>query len=326
MRVTDPANYRLQIATDRAHLAEVAVAQSETTVLALSEAVAARQRRVHELEMRNRELTAAWAADRLDTEAALTLYDDQRQQLVDERGALLAQIARLEEQLRLALAARDKAVARAEEMERALAAVEAELPAEAPDAGAWQPAWDIIDYMEQERSASLIRTYETQLIPPLLQTPEYARAAMNSRLDRSDLDLRIARQRKRQEALLQPDSPRLWAIIDEAVLQRHIGSVEIMRDQIRWLLHMMTRPKITVQVLPFRSTELTTVTATFTALRFADPETPDAVYIEHLAGILPLDKRADVDTYLIVLERASIEALSPSSTAEVLTDLLSGPS
>jgi transcriptional regulator with XRE-family HTH domain len=184
------------------------------------------------------------------------------------------------------------------------------------------PSW-FAGYIGLEESASLIRTYEVQYIPGLLQTPEYMRAVMSGRgMFDADMDRRIAIRTERQKVLTRDDAPRLWAVIDEAALRRPVGSADTMRRQLAHLLEMMELSNVTVQILPFQSGAHAAEAGAFTVLRFAEPDLPDVVYLEHLAGALYLDKRDDVDVYLQVIERISVDALPPALTAEALTKLI----
>lgn len=185
------------------------------------------------------------------------------------------------------------------------------------------PSW-FAGYIGLEESASLIRTYEVQYIPGLLQTADYMRAVMAGRgVYDSDSERRVQVRSERQNVLLrEQEAPRLWAVVDEAALRRPVGSPEIMRQQLSHLLEMMERPNVTVQVLPFQSGAHAAEAGAFTILRFAEPDLPDVVYLEHLAGALYLDKRDDVDVYLQVIERISVTALTPALTAEALAKLI----
>jgi len=111
-------------------------------------------------------------------------------------------------------------------------------------------------------------------------------------------------------------------VVDEAALRRPVGSREIMRQQLAYLLEMMERPNVTVQVLPFQSGAHAAEAGAFTILRFAEPDLPDVVYLEHLAGALYLDKRDDVDVYLQVIDRIAVDALTPALTVDALNKLI----
>jgi hypothetical protein len=49
---------------------------------------------------------------------------------------------------------------------------------------------------------------------------------------------------------------------------------------------------------------------------------PDVVYLEHLTSALYLDKRSDVDRYLLAMERLSIISAKPSETPGILTTII----
>jgi hypothetical protein len=109
-------------------------------------------------------------------------------------------------------------------------------------------------FMAAESSAVSVDTFETQLVPGLLQTPEYARAvlrAANTSLDDDEIDRRVAVRMERQKRLGGDDPLALWAILDESVLRRHVGGADVMRTQLARLASCVTRPNITVQVLPY---------------------------------------------------------------------------
>jgi hypothetical protein len=53
-------------------------------------------------------------------------------------------------------------------------------------------------------------------------------------------------------------------------------------------------------------------------LRFAEPELPDLVYIEHLAGALYLDKPGEIELYSRVFDRLTVDAETPSNTRQML--------
>jgi hypothetical protein len=56
----------------------------------------------------------------------------------------------------------------------------------------------------------------------------------------------------------------------------------------------------------------------FSILRFADPALPDMVYAEQLNSATYIDKRAEVEPYLLSLERLSLVSARPADTPEIL--------
>jgi hypothetical protein len=185
------------------------------------------------------------------------------------------------------------------------------------------PSWFEM-YLGLEQASSVIRTYEPQLVPGLLQSPEGARAVIqmgHPHASAEDIERRLALRMKRQKVLLQPGAPSLWAVVDEAALWRLDGR-SVMQEQMQHLIDMAELPNITLQVMPFYSGAHAAVGGPFTMLRFAEPDLPDLVYLEQLTSALYLDKSEDVQHYLVVMDRLCVQAKSPTETVRFLTSTL----
>ena len=114
------------------------------------------------------------------------------------------------------------------------------------------PSW-FAEWIEAERRATSLCWWEALLVPGLLQTADYARAlfvAWRSADSDDELDRLVNARMERQAIFERPEPPGLWAIVDEGVLHRCIGSGKIMYDQLAHLADMSDRPKITIQVVP----------------------------------------------------------------------------
>ncbi|MGH3687335.1 MAG: helix-turn-helix domain-containing protein [Pseudonocardiaceae bacterium] len=195
--------------------------------------------------------------------------------------------------------------------------------------GWWHHYSDILPhwfetYLGLEQASAVIRTYEPQLVPGLLQTPEGARAVIqlgDPDASADDIERRVALRMKRQKVLTRSEAPNLWVVIDEAALWRVEGR-SALREQIQHLIDMSELPNITLQVMPFYSGVHAAVCGPFTILRFSEPDLPDIVYLEQLTGALYLDKREDVQHYLVVMDRLCIQAKSPVETIRFLRTTL----
>jgi transcriptional regulator with XRE-family HTH domain len=191
--------------------------------------------------------------------------------------------------------------------------------------GWWQPYADRLadwfqDYIGLEESAYRIQSFEQQFFPGLMQTEEYARAIATrgwSRLEGNSADRLVAVRIRRQALLARPDAPKLWAIIDESVLHRPTGGQRVMLAQIEHVLELTKRPNIALQMVPYRLSGYA-AESSFSLLRFAEPELPTVVYLEHLTGALYLDKPAEVEEYGRVFDRLTVDALTPDHTRQVL--------
>ncbi len=201
---------------------------------------------------------------------------------------------------------------------------------EANEPGWWQRYSDVLAswfraYVDLEAAATLIRSYEGQLVPGLLQTEDYVRAVIHgAQLDETpeSAEDRVALRMGRQALMERPDAPHLWVVVDEAALRRPVGGAKVMRAQLERLLDAATLPNITLQVLPFKAGAHPALTGAFSVLRFADKEVPDVAYVEHLSGALYLDKSDDVDLYLHVMEAVCVRADPPSRTVKILGEIL----
>jgi transcriptional regulator with XRE-family HTH domain len=194
-----------------------------------------------------------------------------------------------------------------------------------------QPAWwtrynDVLPdwfetYLALESAAVSIRSFETQFVPGLLQTEEYARAVTRlghqTAPDR-EIERRAGLRMRRQELLAGQRPPRVWAMLDEAVLRRPIGGAPVMRAQLRRLAEQAQQPGVRLQVVPFALGGHAGAGGSFSILRFEEQDLPDVVYIEQLTSALYLDQRPDVEHYLEVADQLSGEALNPANTIRFL--------
>ncbi|WP_422739844.1 helix-turn-helix domain-containing protein [Micromonospora sp. WMMD729] len=186
------------------------------------------------------------------------------------------------------------------------------------------PSW-FQSYLGLEAAAALIRSYEVQFVPGLLQTPEYARAVVllgHGGAGVAEIDRRVDLRMQRQQLLRRDKPPLLWAVVDEAALRRPIGGPEVMRGQLIALIEATKSPTVRLQVIPFAAGGHAAAGGAFTILRFGDQELPDIVYIEQLTSALYLDKRDDLDYYAVAMERLCVEAEPPERTPEILGRLL----
>jgi hypothetical protein len=130
-------------------------------------------------------------------------------------------------------------------------------------------------YLALEADATHLASYQPMLVPGLLQTEDYARAVisqMKKDLSPSQVESLVRVRMERQRSRLGGEAPaRLWAILDEAVLRRMVGSVEVMREQMRKLLEASEHPNVIVQLLPFSLGAHPGLYGPFVILSFPDP-------------------------------------------------------
>jgi transcriptional regulator with XRE-family HTH domain len=185
------------------------------------------------------------------------------------------------------------------------------------------PSWLNV-YLGLEQTAVVVRSYELQFVPGLLQTEEYARAVIDLGMDPSAerRERRVELRMARQHALHRPRPPHLWVVIDEAALRRPIGGRPVMRRQIEHLLEMSRLRHVTVQVMPFAAGGHAGIAGPVTILRPPGAELPDVVYLEHATGGVYPDKPEEIEQYRHVMNRLVVVAAPPTATESLLREAL----
>ncbi|KIF68773.1 XRE family transcriptional regulator [Streptomyces sp. AcH 505] len=202
---------------------------------------------------------------------------------------------------------------------------------EANQPGWWQRFYDVLPewfsgYVSLEEAAMTIRCYEPHFVPGLLQTEAYARevliAGAMGRLDLDRVDRHVELRTRRQSLLTRSeDAPAFWAVLDETVLRRTVGSPAVMREQVERLLEATELPNVTLQIAEFAAGHHAGTYSPFVLFRFAVPELPDMVYIEYLTGALYLDEPDEVAGHMEAMDRMVAHAETAARTKQILTAL-----
>ena len=172
-----------------------------------------------------------------------------------------------------------------------------------------------------QEAAATIRTFEIQYVPGLLQTAAYTRAVVERGLPNapaSEVERRVELRMRRAELLMRESAPQIWAVVDESVLLRVLGSPAVMREQLEHLITMAGRPNVTVQIVPLDVTNASAPAIPVTYLRFGGLDLPDVVYLEHIRSANFLEDRDETEEYRIALDRLADEALKPRDSVELL--------
>jgi transcriptional regulator with XRE-family HTH domain len=134
----------------------------------------------------------------------------------------------------------------------------------------------MMQLLQFESEASAIRMYQPMVIPGIFQSKGYADWVLSmwsGDLSESDRKVRLeARLQRRQQVLDQPDPPDFLLILDESVLYRALGGLQIMADQLYELLELMRRPNIYVRVVPFAESAVIGMLGPFTVLDLGDEQ------------------------------------------------------
>jgi len=201
------------------------------------------------------------------------------------------------------------------------------LASQANQQGWWHRYHDVLpswfqSYIGLEDSAESIRSFDSQFVPGLLQTEDYALAVIQlGAFSPAETD-RLLFLRKERQRRFTSGGLRLLAIIDECALRRPIGSIGLMRAQLEHLLEITVRPGLTIQVTPFLTGASYAAPSSFSILSFATDDLPDVVYVEQLTSAMYLDKRADVDRYSEAMDQIRTTSYTPEQTKELIRTML----
>ncbi|MFD6162200.1 helix-turn-helix domain-containing protein [Nocardia sp. NPDC060255] len=178
--------------------------------------------------------------------------------------------------------------------------------------GWWRAYGDAIpkhsdSFVGLAEAAKRIVSYQTVLLPGLLQTDAYQRAmtCVNSpTMATTEVERRIELFARRKARLTDAGNPlTVEAILDECVLRRAIGGPAVMADQLDHLTRVGALPNVSVRVIPLAAAAYGGLTVgPFVLLEFPKHPTahltePPIVYLQNHTSALYLDKPDEVNQY-----------------------------
>lgn len=202
--------------------------------------------------------------------------------------------------------------------------------------GWWHSYGDVIPegfdvYIGLEEAASRFAWYESELVPGLFQTEDYARTVIRADMPGVDdaeigrrVDVRIARQ-----ALLTrvTDPPVLQVVLNEAILHRPVGGEKVMVRQLERLLELGELPTVSLRVMPFSAgLHHGIMSGPFEILRFplngnGQETEPPTVYVDVFTGALYLDKPHEIDRYDTAFNNIWESSLDERASEDLITQV-----
>jgi transcriptional regulator with XRE-family HTH domain len=189
--------------------------------------------------------------------------------------------------------------------------------------GWWQNYGDVLPqwfefYVGLEAEASVIRTYEAESVPGLLQTEDYARAIYVLTAGEAEVDRKVSARIQRQAVLHRDPPAELSVVLNEAVLVRPVGGAKVMSQQLDQVADLAQLPNVTVQVLPFEAGGHPAMTTPYVIVSFADAPDESIVYLENLTNGQALEEPEHVRGYTMVHETLRDRALDPGDSIAML--------
>jgi len=204
-----------------------------------------------------------------------------------------------------------------------------DLAAEAFRSGWWLEYGDVLHdvFAVMEDEAQRILSYQSQVIPGLLQTDAYARALFETLLaepdawEIGDVEKRVRARRERRGILDRSNPPHLHAVLAEGALRQQVGGRNIMRAQLEHLTEMGGRPNVTLQVLPYSAGAHAGLSGPFVVFEFEHADDPDVVHSEDLSGSAYSESKGAVARFRLAWGGVTDAALTPSESAEFIAAL-----
>ncbi|GAA2559489.1 MULTISPECIES: helix-turn-helix domain-containing protein [Streptomyces] len=179
------------------------------------------------------------------------------------------------------------------------------------------------DFIEHERNAITLLSYQNGVMPGMLQTPEYARAVFNNSyppLSQQEVEDAVQLRIDRQLILTSETPPMMSFIIEECVLLRHLGEPDTMRRQIQRLRECADFPFLSLQIMPTDTDAHAGLAGPFVLLE--TPEHDHLAYIEGQYKAVMVDDPGEVSAYQQKYGMLRAQALSPQKTKALLDHML----
>ncbi|MCP9986558.1 helix-turn-helix domain-containing protein [Streptomyces sudanensis] len=174
-----------------------------------------------------------------------------------------------------------------------------------------------------EETAVEFHQYAPLIVPGMLQTEEYARTMFTvwrPRRSETEIEQMVSARLERHRLFDRKPAPVLSFVLEEAVLQRPIGGVDVLRGQLEHLLLAGQNPNVEIQVMPTQVTDHACVDGPFTLMV---PEGGEQVaYVESQGSGRVLTCRETVRGIAARYGIIRAQALPPAKSQNLIEKLL----
>jgi hypothetical protein len=189
----------------------------------------------------------------------------------------------------------------------------------------WYPQVEHPDWFDRrarmDAEAVAVRAYQTQVMPGLLQTADYATALFARRLTQpDDVAERVRARLSRQQRFYADGGPFYLVVLDEICLRHVVGTPAVMRDQCAHLLNVGRLPNIRVQIVPLDRPDIDRPDTSLSLI-----ELPDGyrwVYSESLDRGHFNDDPAVFERHSRTYDVLRADALSALESSALISDLM----
>lgn len=190
--------------------------------------------------------------------------------------------------------------------------------------GWWSRYASVVDsayaaYVAVEWDAAELYNVETNIVPGLLQTPEYTRALVELQIPDATpeaVEARIDVRQERRNLLTREHPIQFWAIVAESALYHRVGSNDVMKAQLESLISDSRRRNIELQVLPREDPMNACLFGPFVIMSFPTAGETDIIYAESPTSTQYYEETADVETYTTLFRRLNMAAENVSKSRD----------
>ncbi|MFI6152436.1 helix-turn-helix domain-containing protein [Kitasatospora sp. NPDC051170] len=180
------------------------------------------------------------------------------------------------------------------------------------------------DFIALEAVASSVRTFQSQMIPALLQTPDYARALTTAGRrwkQPAEIEQFVTVRLMRQQRLTADPPLSLSVVLAEGALRQQVGGPAVMRDQLAHLARAASMPNVSVRVVPFSVGAHASMAGPYVILGFPSEAAMDVVLLDNPSGSMWLEGSTEVETYLELWNDVCTKALPTAESLELINSI-----
>lgn len=181
------------------------------------------------------------------------------------------------------------------------------------------PDW-FRQYLDLERRASVIKNWEVNLVPGLLQTPDYARIGLEAG-GVKDVEAALEKRLARQKILDLEDAPMLWGLLSESLLEIPCGGRVVMKRQLAYILDSSERQNVGLRVVPKSAGHHPGLDGPFMIMTLAEPYC-EVAFAEAQGGGRLVPNIAEVALYALRYDRIGQHALPEGASRDLIKQIM----
>jgi transcriptional regulator with XRE-family HTH domain len=180
---------------------------------------------------------------------------------------------------------------------------------------------ELAAYVEYERTAATVISWEPLLVPGILQTTGYARAVFGSgSLTAPEIERRMEIRLRRQDLLRGADPLELTSFVGESALRGGFCGAEVLAGQLAFLVSVSGRSNVSLRVVPIAGGFHPGLYGPFSILEFWN--LPSIVHLESYRGSAYIYDDREVADYRAAVRRMREVALNEQESRAFIQGVL----